>query len=171
MVTDTREAKLASIIEDGNIKVPTILTEIQTEWDHREDILAKPNAMKIIVNDRNITTLIENKEMDYCSFTNFARNQLLAKTKIPVTFADNLLNIGETKLLENNLNILNHRLNGDGLLLRQIKGQIKGVLSPSYRRMDGAPIIHGFVESALAAGYVPYTGSNTDYRYNICFIF
>jgi|TARA_R100001530_G_scaffold21392_1_gene17652 hypothetical protein len=166
---DTRAEKLNSIIADGSIKVPSILQEIQEEWDRREDIIAKPEAFKLTVGNE-IGCYVRNENCNFYTFTRHARNQLLARTKIPVAFADNLLNMGEPKLLENNLNILHHRLNDDGLLLRRVDEQIKGVLSPSYRRMDGAPIIHGFVESALQAGYVPYTGTNTDYRYNICFI-
>tara|TARA_Y100000034_G_scaffold63302_1_gene76595 strand:- start:2996 stop:3664 length:669 start_codon:yes stop_codon:yes gene_type:complete len=36
--------------------------------------------------------------------------------------------------------------------------------------MDASPIFEGFIESALRAGYVPYTGAVTDYRYHVSFI-
>ena len=174
MEYDTRAQKLNNIIEAGKVRVPDVLQEIQTEFDKRQDIIAKPEGLLFSVG-KDISTHIRRTDLsgeitEQMGMTHFARNQLLSKTGIPAQFADRLIEMGETTLLENNLNIMNNRLNEDGLLLRHIDNKIKGVLSPSYRRMDGAPIIGGFVEAALRAGYVPYTGTVTDYRYNICFI-
>ena len=91
---DTRAEKLNSIIADGSIKVPSILQEIQEEWDRREDIIAKPEAFKLTVGNE-IGCYVRNENCNFYTFTRHARNQLLARTKIPVAFADNLLNMGE----------------------------------------------------------------------------
>ena len=127
-IMDTRAEKLNSIIADGKVRVPNVLQEIQEEWDRRKDVLAKPGAMHIRVHE-DLGLHMEGDALSHeYNFTHHARNQLLARSKIPVAFADNLINIGETKLLERNLNILNNRLNSDGLLLRHINDRIKGVL-------------------------------------------
>jgi hypothetical protein len=87
-----------------------------------------------------------------------------------VTYAKKLLEVGEHNLLLENINKMNVRNNSGGLLVRRVEENIKGVLSPSYRRIDAAPIFESFVASCLGAGYVPYTGRVTDYRYHLCFI-
>lgn len=165
---DPRAEKLNEIIEDGKVHVTEILQGVQTEFDRRKDVIVKPGSLDYKINS-GIELEIAGEDEPF-QLTNFARNQLLAKASIPVSFAERLMNLGETQLLKDNLGILNNRLNDDGLMLREVDNTVKGVLSPSYRRMDGAPIIGSFVEAAVEAGYVPYNGRITDYRYNVSFI-
>lgn len=175
MVEDTRHEKLNSIIDAGHIKVSSVLHDIQKEFDLRRDIIVKPEKMQFTTNGE-IGLKIQDTILDgigineSLTFTNFARNQILNRAGIPVKYAEKLIELGESDLLLENLDKMSARLCGDGLLIRRINNMIKGVLSSAYRRMDASPIFEGFIESALSAGYVPYTGAVTDYRYNVSFI-
>mgnify|MGYP003148471795 CR=1 FL=1 len=196
-MSDPRKDELEKIIEQGKIKVPNVLNEIKTEFDNRSDFIIKPDALTFDIETmqrgmpqehRTIVAKVKDpKEEDFgikhlgYDFTNHARNQLLAKCGIPVTYADRLLQLGEDQLLKETLEKLNGRLNEDGLLFRVIfssnfnnrpntRGLSKGILSPSYKIIDGSPLCIGFVEACIQAGYVPYNGCVSDYRYNISFI-
>ncbi len=172
MVADNREVKLQGIIEVGKSKVNSVLTDIQAEFELRKDFIAKPEAINYRVNEeaKNFQAYIYKGGEDYLNFTNFSKTQLLNRLGIPVKFADKLLDLKESALLQENLEILTNRQCQDGLLFRQINNTVKGVLSPSYRRMDASPIFESFINSAISSGYVPYNGEITDYRYHVSFI-
>lgn len=168
MVNDIREQKLNSIIEAGRNKVSTILQEMQTEMENRKDLIVKPAAMQFITQEKDFKVSINDEILN---FTNYSRGQILGRAGIPVAYADKLLQLGENELLLNNLNTMIERQCEDGLLVRKINEDIRGVLSPSYRRMDASPVFEGFIDGAIKTGYVPYNGNITDYRYNITFIY
>lgn len=176
---DEREAELNSIIATGQTKTTNVLSQIQKEFETRQDFIVKSNVMDFEINNKDVRFGVVSEFRDFgknvingdrMSFTHFARNQLFNRCKIPVTYADRLLDLGESELLLDNLDIMNNRYNSNGLLIRHIGGKVKGVLSPSYRRMDASPIFLSFVESCTKDGYVPYDGRVTDYRYHVSFI-
>ena len=175
MVTDTRSDKLQGVIEVGKRKVETVLNDIQTEFELRKDFIAKPEAINYRVNKeaKNFQAYIYDGKASgnhYLDFTNFSKTQILNRLGIPVNYANKLLELNEFDLLEDSLERLTNKQCKDGLLFRQINNTVKGVLSPSYRRMDASPIFESFIKSALSAGYVPYNGEITDYRYHVSFI-
>lgn len=175
MVVDTRENKLQGIIEIGKGKVNSVLEEIQTEFELRKDFIAKPEAINYRVNEetKDFQAYVFDGNISgnhYLDFTNFSKTQILNRLGIPVNYANRLLDLKEFDLLQTSLEHLTNKQCQDGLLFRQINNTVKGVLSPSYRRMDASPIFESFINSALSAGYVPYNGEITDYRYHVSFI-
>ena len=171
---DPRAEKLQGIIDRGRVRVPQVLREIEEEFHKRQDVVVKPGALGFRVVDgengsgREIRAYLPS--MEDLGFSGFSRGQLLARAGLPVAYADKLLGLGEDELLLDNLNTMLDRTCKDGLLLRIVDDTARGVLSPAYRRMDAAPIYEGFISAAVAAGYVPYTGRVTDYRYTLSFV-
>jgi len=170
---DPREDKLQKIIEDGRLSVTKALQEIHDEFASRTDLMVKPEAVDFIVDGTGVQPLIQNAAH---RLTNHSAGQMFERAGIPRAFAQKLANLGEGDLLRLNIKRLTERMEGDGILIRRVNSQngeklIKGWLSPSYRRMDASPIFEAFLDRSLKAGFVPYRGLNTDYRYQVSMVF
>jgi len=170
--------KLEKIIDEGRANVETALLNIMNEANTRKDYIVRPEALSFEVNDQGIFTVVTTPvapSVSVYGMTRHARNQLLEKVNIPLRYADYLTVEGEYTLLKQNLDtlILKQKQDGasSGVLIRTVGNTIKGFLSSAYKRMNAGPIFEGFVRGALAAGYVPYRGCNTDYRYHIGFLY
>lgn len=164
---DEMKKKLDGIVQQGKANVATTLKDIQREYGIRQDFMVKPEALDFVVDEKGIRAKVQSKEY---GFTQFSRNQVLERAKIPTAFANRLIEVGEHNLLKTNLNILKYRFMDDGVLIRKVDDTVKGFLSPSYRRMDASPIFEAFVNKAMKNGFVPYRGMTTDYRHQISFI-
>lgn len=165
--------KLESIIATGKDNVTKAINDIQTEFEKRKDVIAKPSALTYGVSDdrKNIAIkLNQNGSSVAFSPTHFATGQLLNKLKIPRGYADTLLELNLDSLLTNSMAQISDKLLQNGVLFRHVDHILKGVLSPSYRRMDAGPIFEAFIKQAMSMGMVPYNGWNTDYRYSIQFL-
>lgn len=159
--------KLQRIIDEGKNNVHVALMAIQNEFASRKDMIVKPQAIDFNINDNGIRPIIGDTTF---SLTNHSSGQLLAKSNIPKVYSDKLIELKEFGLLKTNLNTMLNRTSEDGMLIRRVDGLIKGILSPSYRRIDGSPILESFVQSALNSRFVPYMGMNTDFRMQLRFI-
>lgn len=164
----TPRERLDSIIVEGKQNVMQTLNEVAEEFRIRKDMLVKPSSMAFKVESTGDVVVDIRKQ--YHSLTPYSEQQLYSKTNIPVNFAKKLISIGEGKLLEENLTVINNKINKEGLLIRSIENTIKGILSPSYKRLDASPIFEGFLEQTLKKGFVPHRGMNTYSRYNISMI-
>lgn len=56
---------------------------------------------------------------------------------------------------------------GQRYLLRAINGELRGVLSDRYRRLDSAPLVQAFADACQTIGAVPVEGVVTDTRFVI----
>jgi hypothetical protein len=165
--------KLESIIAAGKQNVAKAINDIQTEFEKRKDVIAKPSALTYGISDdhKNIFVRMQGKgEEVMLEPTHYASGQLLNKLKIPVGYAETLMQLKMDSLLTDSMAQLSDKLLQKGVLFRHVDQQLKGVLSPSYRRMDAGPIFEAFIEQALSMNMVPYNGWNTDYRYSIQFL-
>jgi hypothetical protein len=165
----TPKEKLASIVKDGQKNMTAILGEIQNEFDRRKDFVVKPSGMKFHVAPERVSgsaIQVETKE-GLVDLTPFSEDQLYKRMQIPAGYGKRLVDLGESDLLIRNLDRMNRKINPDGTMIRQVDGVARGLLSPSYRRMDASPIFQGFMEGTMASGYVPYRGLNTHSRYNL----
>jgi len=166
---DPREAKLQQIIELGRKSLHSALISIQDEFDRREDLVVRPTAIRYMINEgRNIVPHIQSKPFN---LTDHSESQLLSRAGIPSLYMRKLIELEEDELALKNLHTMTGRMMKDGVLVRRIDELIKGWLSPSFKRMDAAPVFQAFVESSTKKGYVPFKGRNTDYRYQLTFIF
>jgi hypothetical protein len=97
-----------------------------------------------------------------------ARSQVAERAGVPDMFVTRLL----TKpwgpaLLADNLNQILEREDERRLLLRSVRGEVRAVLSDTYRRMDSRPIVEAFATACADVGVVPYEGVGGDLRYSV----
>lgn len=164
---DIREQKLNQIIEEGRNNVVKAVNSIKEEFQKRIDVIAKPAVIDYEVIGQNIHPLIKSEKFN---LTDHSESQVFGRAEIPGSYMRKLLELGEIELVRTNLRTMTDRMMANGVLVRRVGETIKGWLSPSYKRMDAAPIIENFINRALKAGFVPYRGMNTDYRYHIALI-
>lgn len=166
------EQKLQEIVDNGRANVQQALMSIQTEYEQRKDIVAKPPVIDFDF-DRNynrwsVKPVIQGNKFN---MTPHSENQLFGRTGVPRGYADKLAERGEWDLLRENLNTMTKHTMQEGAMVRRVGETIKGWLTPSYKRMDGTILFESFINSAMKANLVPYNGKNTDYRYQIGFIY
>jgi hypothetical protein len=170
-INDPRARKLQSFIDEGKASVMSALQSIQGEFEIRRDRQVRPPAMTWGYKDA-LTLELAGDDQGY-RFTDHSEGQVMDRVGLPRTYAKTLLTLDQPRpdLLLHNLNELMPQTIAQGALVRTVGTMAKGFLSPSYRRMDAAPILESFLDSALKSGYVPYRGANTDFRYAIIMVY
>lgn len=181
----TAKERVDALIEKGRVQVAKGIDEIRWEYDKREDLVVKPSAMTVEVDERGIAPKVFYEPWSKDSvqapdggtqaesrftLTPHSRRQLLDKAGVPEAFADRLLELKEYGLLKTNIMGLLPKVSPGGLLIRHVGGTAKGILSTAYRRMDASPIFGSFVEGSVAQGLVPYNAQNTDTRMSLTFV-
>lgn len=98
-----------------------------------------------------------------------ALGQLAQRAGVPDQYLGELAN--GSQLWQRNLaaEILNRHYH-DGAaderyLVRAVDGQVRGVMSDRYRRLDSRPLLERFAEKCQAVGAVPIDGTVTDTRF------
>lgn len=94
--------------------------------------------------------------------------QASARAGVPETFVNRMLDKpygGE--LVVDTLNTIFAKEEPSNMLLRSNDGQIRGILSDSYRRMDSRPILEAFCAAVSRLGAVPVEGIGGDLRFSI----
>ena len=92
-----------------------------------------------------------------------ALRQASAKTDIPWSYVDKLMSCSDwgLGLLAENFDELFEHLEGR-LLLRSVNGEVRGILSDRYRRLDSRPLVDSFCRACAEVGARPYEGYVTD---------
>lgn len=171
-MNDPRAKRLQSFIDEGKNSVVTALQSIQSEFQVRRDRQVRPPAMTWKHNGESLGLNLAGDSQGY-QFSGHSEGQVYDRVGLPRNYARQLLTLDRPRpdLLLHNLNELMPQTIAQGALIRTVGPLAKGFLSPSYRRMDAAPILENFLDAALKSGYVPYRGANTDYRYAISMIY
>jgi len=160
-------SKLEGYIVEGKAKAMGGLQRLAEEYSIRKDFMVKPGAVEFASGSSDVVPIVGGNPYN---LTKHSRGQLLSRASIPVTFADNLTGMGRADLLRHNLTELLPQVSKEGLMFRTVGRTAKGVLSPSYRRMDASPLFEGYAAQSLSAGLVPYRGDVTDTRSYLSFI-
>jgi hypothetical protein len=161
-------AKLNSIVTQGEILAAQGLEKLQQEWALRKDFIVRPDAVDIGFDDKQAMQIMLQGQT--YNLTQHSRGQLLNRAGIPVPFADKLVDYDLQDLLRHNMKTLLNTLSKDGLMVRAVQSQVKGIMSSSYKRIDSSPLFYTFIEKARSLGLVPYQGSVTDTRAFISFL-
>lgn len=164
-------AKLTDIVQKGKERAAAGMQALMQEYEQRRDLMVRPDALdfEVTAATSQVPSVIR-PVIDGSTYTltSHARSQLLGRASIPVAFADTLAERNLGDLLRENLRRLLAATSRDGMLVRSIVGSgpatIKGILSPSYRRLDASPLFESFLERGLAAGFVPHSGDVSDTR-------
>jgi hypothetical protein len=161
-------AKLNAVVTQGEILAAQGMERLEQEWSLRKDFIVRPDAVDIGFSDKNnMQVLLQANTYD---LTPHSRGQLLNRAGIPVPFADKLIDHDLKDLLRQNVRTLLNTLSKDGLMVRAVNAQVKGIMSSSYKRIDSSPLFYTFIEKARAMGLVPYQGSVSDTRAFISFL-
>jgi hypothetical protein len=163
------QVKLDGLIDQGKSNVEHCLADIQKEFAIRKDFIVKPQALDFDANSEGLSIGVQNQ--DQLSLTEYSTSQLCQRAQVPKKFLDKVIQFEDYPLAENILSKMLANTSSDGIMIRQVGAVAKGILSPSYRRMDAGPIFESFVAKAINAGLVPYQGFNTEYRYQLRFLY
>jgi hypothetical protein len=101
-----------------------------------------------------------------------AFQQLSTKSGMPLQYAQRLMKIEEPwakQLAEQNFRELLEHAGQARYLTRSVNGEIRGILSDSYKRLDMPSIMETFVSSASALGAVPLDAIGSDLRISMRF--
>ena len=169
-IVSEAQDRLDRILHRGNDRVQNALLDITEEFRVRKDIGLRPDQMGIAIDDITKKPVLEYSNK-FHTLTPHSEQQLFSKTGVPANFYKKLVDNNLLDLADENLNEMNKKMNQDGLLIREVNGVVKGILSRSFKRMSAAPIFEAFVTYALREGYAPHRGFNTDYRYRLDFIY
>lgn len=101
--------------------------------------------------------------------SDFALGQMAEKAGVPTAYLRELgaagapdwkIDLASTILVKHYSNV-----NGQRVLARSVKGQLRGWLSDKYRRLDSRPLVEVLAAEAQALGAVPVDGTATETRY------
>jgi hypothetical protein len=159
-------SKLQTYIDEGKTKAMAGIEKLSEEYGLRKDYMVKPTAVKFSATP-TLTPVIDDHPFN---LTNHSRGQLLSRASIPQTFAESLEKLNRPDLLRHNLTELLPMVSSEGIMFRTVRDTAKGILSPSYRRMDASPLFEGYASQSLKAGLVPYRGDVTDTRAYLSFL-
>ena len=97
-----------------------------------------------------------------------ALEQVADRAGVPVLYLNRLLErpYGHELIVEN-LSKIYEQEEDKKFLLRSVNGEVRGVLSDAYRRLDSAPIIEAFAKACAEIGAVPIEGAGGDLRWAV----
>lgn len=97
-----------------------------------------------------------------------ALNQAAGRAGVPETFVNRMLaKPYGAELICENLNTIFSKEEPDRFLVRSVDGQVRGVLSDTYRRMDSRPILEAFANTCQELGAQPVEGVGGDLRFSL----
>ena len=172
------QAKLNKAIEAGRSSAVGVIQRIQNEMP--VDRVVKTDGL--VFSQENGNLVVEASEMTKVgngvegrrstrlgSVHRNALSQLATRADLPMAYATTLLDRGDwgRDLLAENLNTIFGKTAPQRVLSRAVNGQVRGVLSDSYRRLDARPIIEAFASSCQKVGAIPVEGVGGDLRLSI----
>jgi hypothetical protein len=172
----TRE-KMASIINQGLASAERVLRDVQHSAGI-VDAIAPHTAMRFDVDAQThrATIMVPGEElgMNALPLTDHAFGQLCTRAGIPTGFASKLLEHKSARMrdilpmyLETAAQTSAMDNDAGKSLLRVQDGEVRAVLSNSYKRRDSRPMLDGFMGACDARGMVPVFGSTTELKYHL----
>lgn len=155
-----------SIIKDGQLQATSMLTKLQDEIP--EDRVVDTTGVDFSVSPEG--RLMVNVGNNQFGLHANARSQLVGRLggMMTNTNVDKMI-LQEgwgPELLTHNLRTI-YQNTRDRVLLRSVKGEIRGWLSDSYRRLDTHDLMAAFIEAAQPTGAVPIMANGTDTWFQI----
>lgn len=158
-------AKLEAIISDGQHRASSIIQTVLT--DVPTDRIVSATAMQWSVDDQGLAL----------SFTGIDRplrlhphamGQASERAGVPHRYLVDLV-AGSTWQRELAARILNEHYGHDAsrYLTRAAGGQVRGLLSDKFRRLDSRPLLDAFIGEARNLGLVPTGGAVSDVRVSL----
>lgn len=167
------QQQLEDTINKSRDSARAVIDKVGRETPH--DRLAHTNAMEFTVegdaSDARILMGLRNKKAKGAfqePLHKHALGQITERAGIPGTYVTRLLERPYGReLLVDNLTTIYAKEPDKKFLVRSVDGQIRGVLSDSFRRMDSGPIVESFAAACAEIGAVPVEGIGGDLRWAI----
>ena len=169
MDTESIRGRLESLINEGSLHAINAMKSLQANVPDDSRVSA-PGFSFIPTESGEELQLQLFSDRKPCETSSFslhpnALRQLSEVAGIPVRFSHRLLEIGRSGLLANNFSELFEELTGKSYLVRSVRGEIRGVLSDRYLRLDTGPILESFTEAMHKVGAVPIYARNLDTKF------
>jgi hypothetical protein len=166
------QRKLEETIHASQTSAMSVVEKVNNEI--LRDCVTDSTSLQFMVNgdsDRGVVMGLRNKRAkNYFQeeLHKHALDQVCERAGIPGTFVNRLLEkpYGRELIVENLTRILKEEPNKK-YLVRSVNGQVRSVLSNSFKRMDSGPIITAFDEACSAVGAVIYQGIGGDLRWSL----
>jgi len=165
-------AMLMAQVDAGRKTAQDVLNRVRDEQPF--DRIINTRGVEFTVTPKKAVVLQSVVQDGKLSFTEplhrHALQQISVEAGMPMSYITTLLESEDTgkQLLTHNLNTLLHEIHRPRRLLsRSVKGEIRGVLSDKYRRLDSQPIFESFALACQELGAVPIQGVNGDLRFSI----
>ena len=146
--------KFEKIIADGQANAVDTLTRLAEE--RPEDRIVDTRAFKFRPTDTGIVIDLDGEEM---GVHEHAINQTSTRTGlVGQQTVRKLLQTGEPwarEVVADMFNKVYENIGRSRLLVRAVNGEVRGVLSDRYRRMDSGPIFEQFIKAAQRFGGIP----------------
>jgi hypothetical protein len=173
-VAETEErfnGELQAIIAKGQASAANVIQKIQDEIP--EDAILHSKQVKATVDSKavgnGISRIVRLSEGEWSRpLHNHALSQVAARTGVPELYVNRLMEKDYgPDLLAHNLNTIFEKEQAERYLARTVKGEVRGLLSDKYRRMDSRPILEAFVAGCQSVRAVPVEGVGGDLRFEI----
>lgn len=164
-------------ISDGRASALALFDRV--ERDAPEDMVVRGRAFNFISTAEGLRLGFEvGQAPDAYRLHNHALNQVAAKARVPAAYLKDLLGATETwkhelacRILNDHFTLAQAESNADASnhrhLVRTVRGEVRGVLSDRYRRLDSRPLLDAFAGECKALGALPVEGAVTDTRLNL----
>lgn len=166
------KAKLEEMIHKTQHSAMTVIERVQRETPL--DRVADTNTLQFMVdadNNKSIIMGLQNRKAKHFfqeGLHKHALDQVAERAGIPGTYINRLLEkpYGRELIVEN-LTTIFKKDDNKKVLVRSVNGQVRGVLSNSFKRMDSGPIIEAFAKACGDIGAVPVEGVGGELRWAV----
>lgn len=149
-------------IDDGARKAASVIETIHTQQP--KDQIASTRRLAFAPTERSVSVQIGD---DVYAPSDYAVGQLATRAGIPTAYLRELVTGAEDWKRALAADALSrHFANGDAerVLARSVSGQLRGVLSDRFRRLDSRPLVDALATEAQIAGAMPIDGVATETR-------
>lgn len=162
--------KLEARIAHGRERAGRVITEVLDTTP--TDRIVKGAALDFVANPYSLNIHIPKHDGPGAIAEGVHRHaltQVADRVGIPDKYVSRLLEKGEfgRELLAYNLRTLYQKGNGTRYLLRSVRGELRGFLSDSYRRMDSRPALEAFAEACKVIGAEPTEAYQLDTKFTV----
>jgi hypothetical protein len=138
----------------------------QIEQDQPRDQIVRPSAV-LFDPDRAAGVTVRVGEDAYVP-TDFALGQIASRAGIPIAYLRELTSpqapTWQPHLAAHILRSHHEHADGERVLVRSVRGQLRGWLSNRYRRLDSRPLVDALATEAASIGALPVDAVATETR-------
>lgn len=167
------QTQLEETIHKSRSSAMSVIEKVQAETPH--DCVADSTQLEFSVdgteNSSAVLMGLRNRKAKNYFLSGLHKNgldQVSERAGIPGTYVNRLLErpYGRELIVEN-LSKIYREEDNKKLLVRQVNGQVRGVLSNAFKRMESGPIIEAFAKACADIGAQPVEGVGGDLRWAI----